>query len=121
MKKKLYHQFACSSLMLPEHRARLDRHRREMVREASGEPLAPADEQQLEQYQRLAERSVRAGLPVRVTFVEGGSGRTFTGVIRERQPDPGRLRLQSGGRSLDIPITAIIRLEAAPGTEQKDR
>ena len=25
-KKKLYHQFACSSLILPEHRARLAQH-----------------------------------------------------------------------------------------------
>jgi hypothetical protein len=41
LKKKLYHQFACSSLMLPEHRARLARHRQKSAREACRGKVRP--------------------------------------------------------------------------------
>ena len=113
MKKKLYHQFVCSSLMLPEHRARLARHRQKSAREACRGKFAPADEQQLEQFQRLMEQSMHSGLPLKVIVVDNGSCRTFTGVILERQPDPARLRLHSGDRVITVPVAAIVHLEAA--------
>lgn len=112
MKKKLYHQFVCSSLMLPEHRARLARHR---ISTQGTEHRRPVfDEQQQEQFQRLVEQSMHSGLPLKVTFVDNGGCRTLTGVIPERQPDPGRLRLQSGDRVVTVPVAAIVQLEAAP-------
>lgn len=107
MKKKLYHQFACSSLMLPEHRAGLARHRRNRA----AEERPAIDEQQLEQLQRLVKRSIAAGLPVTVTFFEKGARRACTGVIPGRQPDPGRLRIQTERGVLAIPVTAIVQVE----------
>ncbi|HOA36227.1 MAG TPA: YolD-like family protein [Bacillota bacterium] len=114
MKKKLYHQFACSSLMLPEHRARLARHRQKKAWEAKQNLPGPPDEQQLEQFQRLVEQSMNSGLPLKISCVENGNICRFTGVVQKQQPDPGRLRLQAEGRVLAIPVSAIVRLEAAP-------
>jgi hypothetical protein len=114
-KKKLYHQFACSSLILPEHRARLARHHQKKAREACrGETsLTAADEQQQEQFQRLAEQSLARQLPLKVTVREGGSCRTITGVIIEQQSLSGKIRLQSGERVITIAVTTIIYLEPA--------
>lgn len=121
MRKKIFHQFACSSLILPEHRARLARHHQDRVRERRRRRFAPADEQQLEQFQHLVEQSMHSGRPLQVTFVDSVSGRfhTFTGVAPEQQPEPGRLRFDRGGQMLTVPVTAIVRLEAAfPDSEQ---
>ncbi len=113
MRKKLYHQFACSSLMLPEHRARLARHHQEKVRERC-RCFAPADEQQLEQFQHLAEQSMRSDRLLQLTFREGDSCRTVIGVVPEQQPEPGQLRFRQGEQMLTIPIATIIHLETAP-------
>lgn len=114
MKKKLYHQFACSSLMLPEHRARLARHRQKKAREEKQKQLAPPDEQQLEQFQYLAELSLSRQLPLKITFLEDGDYRAFTGVIIEQQSFSGKIRLQSGERVVSVAIAGIIHLEVAP-------
>lgn len=109
--KKLYHQFACSSLMLPEHRAALARHRRRKAAADSPNHFAAADEQQLEQLQRLLERSGEAGLPVEVTFAEGPARRTLTALLQRHQPRRDSLRLQQGVREITIPLAAIVNLE----------
>ncbi|HPU01077.1 MAG: YolD-like family protein [Firmicutes bacterium] len=114
MKKKLYHQFACSSLMLPEHRAALARHRREEAWKEWQRRHAPPDEQQLEQFQRLVEQSMQAGLPLKITCLEKGRERCFTGVAHRRQPHPDKLQVQVQEGTVTIPLGAIINLEAAP-------
>ncbi|HHW74960.1 MAG TPA: YolD-like family protein [Firmicutes bacterium] len=114
MKKKLYHQFACSSLMLPEHRTALARHRRNKAAEGLRSYFADADEQQLEQLQRFLERSGEAGLTVEVTFTDGPVRRTLTALLRRRQPDPDRLRFQQGDREIAIPLEGIVNLRVAP-------
>lgn len=112
--KKIYHQFACSCLMLPEHRARLAQRSRENAGGVCCERAACADEQQLEQFQRLLEQSMHSGLPVKVTFVENGDYRTFVGSVPKQLPDRGKLHLRSGEQVRTIPIAAIARLESAP-------
>ncbi len=114
MRKKLYHQFACSSLMLPEHRARLARHHQDKVWESS---LPPADEQQLEQFQRLIEQSMHSGRALRITFRESGRYRAFTGVALEQQPESERLRFRRGEQVLTIPTAAIVHLEIASSAD----
>lgn len=116
MRKKLYHQFACSSLILPEHRARLTRHHQDKVRE-SCRRFAPADGQQLEQFQRLLEQSMRSGRALKITYLESGSYHTFTGVALERQPEAGRLRFRRGEQVLTIPTAAIVHLETASSVD----
>ena len=59
MRKKFFHQFAGSSLMLPEHRARLARHCQKKAREEKRKLPGPPDEQHLEQFQRLVERCMK--------------------------------------------------------------
>lgn len=112
MTKKLYHQFICSSLMLPEHRARLAQHRQNCAREICRERPAFTDEQQLEQFQRLLDESLHSGTALTVTFMESGRRRTFTGVVCGRQPEPDRLRFRLEGRMLAVPVAAIVYLEA---------
>lgn len=119
MTKKLYHQFVCSSLMLPEHRHRLAEHREKGARDLRLEETAP-DEQQLEQFQRLVKQSMPARLPLRVTFIDNRDRRTFTGVIQVRQPEPDRLRFQSRDRVCSIPIASIVHLEPAPAQSTPD-
>lgn len=115
-KRKLCHQFACSSLMLPEHRALLAQHRQKNARATCQDeqvPPAPADEQQLEQFQRLTEQSLSGQLPLKVTIREEGRYRSLTGVIVELQPGCGKILLQSGDRVITVPVARIVYLEAA--------
>ncbi|NLA26991.1 MAG: YolD-like family protein [Firmicutes bacterium] len=115
MKKKLYHQFACSCMMLPEHRARLARRRRENTAgEICRERALFADEQQLEQFQHILEQSMHSGLPVRITFIEKGECRTFTGSVLAQQSHRGSLRLRSEDGAHTVSVAAIVHLEAAP-------
>lgn len=100
--------------MLPEHRARLAQRRRESDAGVCRERAACADEQQLEQFQRLLEQSMHSDLPVKVTFVENGDCRTFVGSVLKQLPDRSGLRLRSGEQVQTIPIAAITRLETAP-------
>lgn len=68
--KKLNQQFACSRIILPEHRDQLKGQRREMdEREKYRVPLF--DEQQREEFDSLLTRSLRFGLLLKVTFLKG--------------------------------------------------
>ncbi len=114
MKKKLYHQFACSCLMLPEHRARLEQRRRKSASEA--ERCRPIlDEQQQEQFQRLAEQSMHSGLRLKAIYTGCGGRRTFTGVIVGLQEAAGKIRFQpeDGGPAITLAVAGIVHLEAA--------
>ncbi len=115
MKKKLYHQFACSCLMLPEHRTRLERRRRK--RASGAARRRPSfDEQQQEQFQRLAEQSMRSGLLLKAEYIDSSSRHTLTGVIAGLQSAPGKIRFQQAGDGGIITLDAagIVQLGAAP-------
>lgn len=116
MKKKLYHQFACSCLMLPEHRARLARHRREKTGDTCGGEPGCTDEQQLEQFQRLLEQSLHEGLRLKVIYIDSAGRHILTGVFIGLAGGPGRIRFQpsGGGRSITLAASGIVHLEAAP-------
>ena len=109
MRKKLYHQFACSSLMLPEHRAGLIRRHRQK----SAEKRPEWDEQRLEELERLVKRSIAAALPVRITFFEEGAHRVLSGVIPGDQPHRSRLCIQTESGVQMIPLQAIIQVETS--------
>lgn len=108
-KKKLYHQFACSSMMLPEHRGRLERRRRQARREE--EYRRPQfDEQQWDQFQYLLERSLSEGLPLQVTVLNEQGYRTLVGIACRRSP-PGELRLQTDNGLKTVPVEQIVGLQ----------
>lgn len=113
MSKKLYHQFECSSMMLPEHRRDLDRHRERVRLKEERRPLL--DEQQWELFQKTLETAVRKGLPLRVTM-PGPNGRQFiTGTAVVGEAPPGMLRLRTARGFVTVPANRVLALEIDPG------
>lgn len=110
MSSKVYHQFACSSMLLPEHRELLNRLQRESRRQEEIR-LPDFDQQQQEEWQQLLERSWRENRPLRVTYLNG------TGCITRRGPalpplsHPPRLRLKTEQGPVTIPAGLVIALE----------
>lgn len=110
MIKKLYHQFACSSMMLPEHRGRLNRCRRqEQWEERHRRPLF--DEQQWELFQHTLGQSLRQGLPLKVTILNGRGYHTLVGTAFGEDLSAGRLRLKTADGIKTAPVAEIIDLQ----------
>lgn len=114
-KKKLYHQFACSSLMLPEHRRRLSRHR-EQARREEERRLPCLDEQRQEEFQRALECALRGGLVLKVTLLDETGRHTLAGTPL-KPAAAGFLRLQTAAGVRTVPAGRIISLELEPGAE----
>jgi hypothetical protein len=107
--KKLYHQFACSSMMLPEHRGRLERRRREARREE--EHRRPQfDEQQRDQFQYLLERSLSQGLKLQVTILTDQGCRILAGTAKQDSA-AGVLRLKTADGVLKVAAAQIVALQ----------
>jgi len=68
MSKKIANQFACSRLLLPEHRDRLQGHHR--AKEKEEECRLPClDEQQWAEFDFLIDQSFKQGIEIRVTAI----------------------------------------------------
>lgn len=80
MRAKLYNQFICSSLMLPEHREGLNEYHAEQRRKE--EKYVPqVDEQEFEIWDYLVRKSLCKGYAVSVTYLSASGKITLTGVI----------------------------------------
>ncbi len=117
--KKLFNQFACSSLMLPEHRKKLAQHynaspgkeqkgppRRaeeqqvheqlpdEQFDEQQGEEQLP-DEQQCEYWEYLLRQSLEEKTEIGVCFYSEGKLRRVHGKVAKIEPSPAKIYLQA--------------------------
>jgi hypothetical protein len=89
--KKLYNQFACSRMMLPEHHEQLKEHHQKLQRKNSDLPAL--DEQQYELFERTLIQSLNFGLEIQVTFMADGQFLTLGGVVKNINPVSGQITL----------------------------
>ncbi|NMB40394.1 MAG: YolD-like family protein [Firmicutes bacterium] len=92
MSFKLYNQFQCSSLMLPEHRKALAEHRKKAT-EKQETPCI--DEHQFELWECLVQQSYQNGKQVTIRTVHGNKICDTAGVVRELVPNKGLLKLST--------------------------
>ena len=92
MSFKLYNQFFCSSMMLPEHREALAKRKKE-----AGEKheMPCIDEHQFELWGRLVQQSYQDGKQITVRALYRNKIRDITGVILGFIPGEGLLRIST--------------------------
>lgn len=110
MSKKIQNQFACSGLMLPEHRAQLTARHRKKRKDAFLPSLL--DEQQHEIFQSLLERSLRCGLEIHITVLTAQGEAEITGVVQKTDPLTGRIYLSAGNTILTIQAGKVVKIRA---------
>ena len=110
MSKRMTNQFACSSMMLPEHRDELEK----MSREKGQKPSGPVwDEQVLELWEGLLQQSYARGLKVRI-MLEGRDGlQEVEGVVCELDPNRHRIKVNTDTGCRVLELKAVRALEAA--------
>lgn len=108
MSFKLYNQFACSSMMLPEHREALARHKKET--EIMHNPPC-IDEQQFALWERLVQQSYRNGEQITVKAFYENKIHDFAGVVREFIPSRKLLLLSTAAGEKRIKINSIRSIE----------
>jgi len=108
---KKNHQFACSSMMLPEHRNSLDRHRKEI--ELSKYRLPQLDEQEHERFQQVLDQSFKEGRPLTLSVLKENSLRRLTGTVIRSELWSGCLRLRTDNGVETVLIAEITGVEAA--------
>lgn len=103
------HQFACSSMMLPEHRSLLRRALEEERRlERCRNPVL--DEQELERFQRALELSLCERVPLKLTVSNGDSCQSLKGYVHKIEPWAGRLRLNTDEGIKTVLVCSIINI-----------
>ncbi len=109
MKKKL-HQFLCSSMMLPEHREKLHKHRKE---EAMKEkyPFPLLDEQQQEVFCLLLNGSFREGITIKITVFNKGEYRTLTGRVAGYDPVRKSIKIITAAGAEELELKLLINVE----------
>ncbi len=113
MSKKLRHQFACSSMMLPEHRGSLNRRRKELERrEQHHRPLL--DEQEQELFQQALQHSLQHGTPLTLTVLQSSGYRRLTGIVCKLEPWAGSLRLCTAAAAETVLIAEVVAVEPPP-------
>lgn len=116
MSKKYTNQFLCSRMMLPEHREKLARHRREAEQaEATRRPLL--DQQRWEEFQAMLERSYFEGARVRVTTLGEDGRRSVTGVVLRLIPALGAIELAGAEGTFRVMLQRVVDMAEITGDE----
>ncbi|MDW7740117.1 MAG: YolD-like family protein [Bacillota bacterium] len=108
MSKKMSQQFACSKMMLPEHRDNLLQHRRTEERtERCRQPAV--DEQALAEQQQIFEEALHSRRSLRITIVTEEGCLTYTGLVRRCDFALRTLFLDTGfSKSQKISVSEIV-------------
>ncbi|NLC11010.1 MAG: YolD-like family protein [Firmicutes bacterium] len=106
--KKMQNQFACSRIMLPEHVEALNKHAREVFVENSYK-IPEFDEQQLEEFNILLQRSINQGLCLKITYLSPTGFKTLAG--RLKKASEGYLFLETGNDLKAMPAKKLIAVE----------
>lgn len=110
MSKKMRHQFACSKMMLPEHRGSLERHREEVEQnEKYSRPIL--EEQEQERFQRALQQAIENGAPLSLSVLNKNGFRRLTGIVIKLEPWAGRLRLHTGASVETVFIAEVTGVE----------
>lgn len=112
MSKKINQQFACSKMMLPEHRGGLQQHRNQ--KDQDEENSRPHfDEQHWERLQQLYEEALSGRRTLEVTVFTQNGRKTFTGIPWRGDPAAGKISFSSGSASPRVVRIADI-VDLAP-------
>lgn len=96
MSKKINRQFACSKMMLPEHRGSLQDHKNKALwQENHRSPLL--DEQRQEELQQLLDRAVFKRQALTFTVLDDEGYQNFNGTPLRIDTAAGLIHLDSGG------------------------
>ena len=113
MSKKIIRQFACSKMMLPEHRdslqsLKIGARREEIYRR----PFF--DDQRQEELQQLLDRAILKQQALRFTILSAGGTETFTATPLRIEPSAGLLCLDNGSCRLHKVLASdVIDIETA--------
>lgn len=109
--KKIYHQFKCSAIMLPEHRTML-KNQNESEKAQKTEPSLSPDEQKLEEFDRHINSSLKMKEEVHL-YLKGNGNSTskLKGVVKESEPAYSYLRILSEGVSVKVYKKDILKIE----------
>ena len=111
MSKKICQQFACSKMMLPEHRTSLQKHS-SAAEWAENHPSIILDEQLQEELQRTLECAREKSHEIKLTILNSSGYHTYRGVPLRLDPTSGTVYIGSGAtRPQAISAAEIIRLE----------
>ena len=107
MLSKLYNQFICSSLMLPEHREALTKHHLD-ERQEEERYVPEVDERQLEMWEYLIKESLSQKKKLGVTYLSGSARKTITGVAVEAGNSALRIKDENTARTERVDFGKII-------------
>ncbi len=116
MSKKMFNQFLCSSLMLPEHREALNRHHAEQrKREETRCPCI--DEQQYALWERLLATSLQQGKKLLVCYMNEQGEHSLQGVVCKYAPLSREIFIRDAGAEKRILLSSIVSLEEIHGDD----
>ena len=107
MSFKLYNQFYCSSMMLPEHREALAKHKKETAEKHKAPCI---DEHQFELWERLVQWSCRERKQILIKTIYKNKICEIKGVLLEVAPDNGLLRLLTKTGEKKVEAGGIISI-----------
>ncbi len=111
MSKKFNQQFACSKMMLPEHRGSLQEHKFRIEWEETNR-CSLSDEQRHEELQQLLDLATLKQHLLAFTVLCGTGLQTINGVPMRSDPAAGFIYLDSGGgRPKKIRAADVIDIE----------
>ncbi len=113
MRSKLYNQFICSSLMLPEHREALTEYHVE-ERQQAERYVPERDEQELEIWEYLIRESLVKGCKVNVTYMShSGRRNTVAGPVKETENSTLRIKDEVTNSIKTINVSKVIAVKQA--------
>lgn len=111
MPAKMFNQFICSSLMLPEHRDALNSHNA-ALRERETKMRRPCiAEERYQLWDQLLCASLHQGKAIMVTIVENEEACMHKGVVRRIEPSRREICMNVDGSVKRITFDSILEVE----------
>lgn len=111
MPAKMFNQFICSSLMLPEHRDALNRHNA-ALRERETKVRRPCiAEEQYQLWNQLICASLHQGKAIMVKIVANEEACLYKGIVCRIEPSKGEICMNVEGTVKRIPFHSILEVE----------
>ncbi len=107
---KMFNQFICSSLMLPEHREALNHHNRKLQKQEK-EFCPYIEEEERDRWDRLLGESLQKGRELAVTCLEEDGPRLLRGVVCRFEPLRREISIQVAGKVHPILLACIVAVD----------
>lgn len=112
MSKKLFNQFICSRMMLPEHREKLNKHHEKIERKEKYR-LPSFDEQQWEEFEFILTQSLEHGVKIEITILKEGKYFKKRGTVKKLDPLSGKISILTENEGvIKLPAKNMIEVKA---------